>query len=78
MSKENKNISKDWAKAMKIFVTISGWIVGPIILAVLVGNWLDEKNQNEYFFTLTFVGIAFIITCVGIVREAKKAIENSK
>ncbi len=72
MKKEDKEIKKDWANAMKIFATVSSWIVGPIILAVLVGNWLDEKYQTDNFFILTAVAIAFIMTCVGIVREAKR------
>ncbi|MCK5081131.1 MAG: AtpZ/AtpI family protein [Candidatus Moranbacteria bacterium] len=71
MSKEKK-FSKDWANAMKVFATVSSWIVGPIILAVLIGSWLDNKYQTEYFFTLTSVVIAFIMTCIGIVREARK------
>ncbi len=78
LDKDKEQPNQDWAKAMKIFATISSWIIGPIILAVLAGNWLDNKYQTEYFFTLTLVGIAFIMTCVGIVREAQEAIKNLK
>jgi len=74
----NKNSSTDWGNAMKAFSIGMSWIAGPIILALIIGNWLDEKQGKEYFFTLTFVGIAFIITCVGIVREALKATKDLK
>ena len=78
MSKEIKpgQFNKDWAKALKMFYTISAWIVIPIVFSLFLGNWLDEKYQTGDFFTLTSVAIAFIITCVGIVREALKAIKS--
>ncbi len=76
--KNNKELTQDWAKATKMFTIVSGWIVGPIILALLFGSWLDEKFQTGFFFVLTSVGIAFIITCVGIVREALGAIKKLK
>lgn len=63
---------------LQIFGIISSWIIGPIVGALFLGRWLDEKNQTEYFFTLTSVAIAFIITCVGIVREALRSIKNLK
>ena len=75
---DSNQIKKDWGNAMKIFATVSSWIVGPVILAVFIGSWLDNKNQSEYFFTLTLVALAFIITCVGIVREALKIIKDLK
>jgi F0F1-type ATP synthase assembly protein I len=72
--KEQPN--KEWEKSLVIFATISSWIAGPVVLAIFAGSWLDEKYQTEPFFSLTLVGFAFIITCVGIVREAQKAIKN--
>jgi hypothetical protein len=50
--------------------------VAPIVGALLLGSWLDEKYNHENFFTLTFIAVAFIITCVGIVKEALKAIKS--
>lgn len=73
-----KNKSDYSRNNLQIFGIISSWIVAPIVLALLVGSWLDEKYQNDYFFTLTSVGIAFIMTCVGIVREALKAVKELK
>ncbi len=62
----------------QIFGIISSWIVVPIVGALLLGSWLDEKYNHENFFTLTFILIAFIITCIGVVKEALKAVKNLK
>jgi len=73
MKKEDKSKNvQPWAKAMTIFALMSSWIVGPVILALLAGRWLDGRFGEGNFFTLTAVGFAFIITCVGIGREALK------
>lgn len=77
--KDSEKNNSDYNKTnLQIFGIISSWIIGPIIGALFLGRWLDEKNQTEYFFTLTSIAIAFIITCVGIVREALRAIKNLK
>jgi MFS family permease len=76
--KNNKEEISQRKKNLAIFGIISSWIVGPIVGALLLGDWLDEKYQRDYFFTLTLIAIAFIITCVGIGREALKAFKEFK
>lgn len=81
MSSKNKSQEKEpsYNKTNReIFAVVSSWIVGPIIFALFLGSWLDKKYNHEFFFTLTLVGIAFIITCVGIVKEALKAYKSIK
>lgn len=80
MSKDNKDKNdSDYNKTnFQIFGIISSWIVAPIVGALLLGSWLDEKYNHEIFFTLTLISVAFIITCVGIVKEALKAIKSLK
>ena len=67
---------------MLLFGRLSGWIAGPIIAALFIGKWLDKKYDSEPWIFLASVGIAFIISSVGIVREAKivmnKIIEDEK
>jgi F0F1-type ATP synthase assembly protein I len=75
--KDFKKNSVDYNKSnLQIFGIISSWIVAPIVGALLLGSWLDEKYNYENFFTLTFIAVAFIITCVGIAREALRAIKS--
>jgi len=67
---------------MVLFARLSGWIAGPIIAAVFVGKWLDKRYHSAPWLFLAAVGVAFIISSIGIVREAKdmmdKIVEDEK
>jgi len=86
-SKEN---SPFWQPAIEIFAKVTGLIAGPIIIALYVGRWLDERYNSEPWLFLITMGVAFIISSAGIVkitldyikkieREAqeKKEVENN-
>lgn len=64
---------------MQLFLKLSGWIGGPIIIAVFVGKALDKKYQTEPWLFLASVGIAFVVSMIAMIkiglREFKK-IEN--
>lgn len=80
--KKNKQENPWWQPGMLLFGRLSGWIAGPIIAALFIGKWLDKKYDSEPWIFLASVGIAFIISSVGIVREAKvvmnKIVEDEK
>lgn len=71
-----------WQPGMLLFGRLSGWIAGPIILALFVGKWLDSKYKSEPWIFLFSIAVAFIISSVGIARESKivmnKIIEDEK
>lgn len=71
MEKE-KNNSKIpwWQPSLLIFTRLSGWIGGPIIIALFVGKWLDRKYGTEPWGFLFLVGFAFIISTIGITKDA--------
>jgi F0F1-type ATP synthase assembly protein I len=79
-SNEKENQSKEdtswWQPGLVLVSKISSWIVGPIILSLFIGKWLDKKYQTEPWLFLLSVGIAFILSSVGIVKEAKKEIDR--
>lgn len=78
MDKEN-NKSSNWAVAMEIFTKISGWIVGPIIVSLIVGRALDNHFGTKPMILLSLTGLAFIATCVGMIRVVKgykKSLQN--
>lgn len=56
---------------MVMFARLSGWIGGPIIVAVFLGRWLDEKYDSAPWLFLLSTAIAFTISSIGIVKEAK-------
>jgi len=59
-----------WQPGMVLFIKLSGWIAGPIIVALFVGRWLDRKYHTEPWLFLLTVGVAFVVSMFGIVRDA--------
>lgn len=55
-----------WRLGLNAFAQMSGAIAIPVLIALFVGRFLDQKYQTGhlYFFILTLV--AFIISCVSI------------
>jgi hypothetical protein len=68
-----------WQQGMELFLRLSGWIGGPIIVAVFVGKWLDRKYNSEPWLFLLSTAIAFLFSMGALIvigaREFKK-IEN--
>jgi F0F1-type ATP synthase assembly protein I len=80
---ENNKIENPWWQpGMLLFGRLSGWIAGPIIVALFIGKWLDKKYNSEPWLFLASVAVAFVVSSVGIVRESKvvmdKIIEDEK
>lgn len=57
---DNKPYYRD---ALLAFARMSGWIAGPILVALLLSKWLN-------FYVV--ISVAFAVSIFGIVREAKK------
>lgn len=57
---------------LALFFELSGWIAIPVIGAVFLGKWLDEKFNAGPTPTLVCVGVAFIITIAGIIMKGKR------
>ncbi|MFA5022331.1 MAG: AtpZ/AtpI family protein [Patescibacteria group bacterium] len=73
---KNASNSKEWQRGLNLFFQLSGWLVGPLIVALFLGNWLDQKfNTKPWLFLLT-TGFAFIITGFGLVIETLKYIKD--
>jgi F0F1-type ATP synthase assembly protein I len=70
--KKEGNAEKEmwWQPALVLFGKLSGWIAGPIILAIFIGRSLDKKFQTEPWLFLGCVGFAFLISIFGIVHGA--------
>lgn len=61
---------------LKLFFELSGWIAIPVIAAMFFGKWLDEKFATEPALTLVLVGVAFVITVIGIAKRGKKMMKE--
>ena len=77
MGSDPKKIEKAWWEpAMTVFAEVTGWIVVPIVAALFLGRYLDEKYDSAPWYYLTLTGVAFIISCIGIVIVAGKYIRQ--
>jgi F0F1-type ATP synthase assembly protein I len=71
-----------WTIALRVLGNLSGWIIGPIIIGLIVGKWLDRKYGTEPWLFLTTIGVCFLISMYGLVinalKEFKKIERESK
>ena len=71
-----------WQPAIEVFYQVTGLIAGPIIIALFLGRYLDEKYQSGQKFFFGLLALAFIISITGIMtltkRYAKKTAEEVK
>jgi F0F1-type ATP synthase assembly protein I len=58
-----------WRPAFILFARLSVWIVVPVLIAVFIGKWLDQKYESEPWMLLITVGLAFVISMIGIVKN---------
>lgn len=61
-----------WQPSLVLFSKLSGWIAGPVIIAVFLGKWLDKKYGTDPWLFLLTVGVAFFFSTLGIVRDSLK------
>lgn len=59
-----------------MFARLSCWVAFPVLIGTLVGKWLDKKYGTEPWLMIVSVGISFIISMVGLIKEAIKEYEN--
>jgi F0F1-type ATP synthase assembly protein I len=74
-----KSNANPWREPLMVFGKISGWIAGPVILALFAGRYLDERFQSAPWWFLGMTAFAFLISCYGIYRETAaymKSIED--
>jgi len=53
-----------------------GWIIGPIIIALVVGKYLDKKYSTTPWFFLGLTAIAFFISIFSILKILMKYIKD--
>ena len=61
-----------WQPAVIMFARMSAWIAIPVILALFIGRWLDEKYSTDPVLFLAIVGFAFLISIFGLAKIVKE------
>lgn len=64
--------NRDWQPYLGLFVNLTGWLAGPIIIGLLIGRFLDGRYGIKPWGTLSCIGVAFVISNIGIVKEARR------
>ncbi|MFA6048042.1 MAG: AtpZ/AtpI family protein [Parcubacteria group bacterium] len=65
-----------WQSGLVLFTKLSGWIIGPVLLGVILGKWLDRKYGTEPWLFLVTVGVAFFLSMFGIVRDSLREMKR--
>ena len=72
MTIENKSKVAWWQPGMELFLKLSGWIGGPIIIAVFAGKWLDRKYHSEPWLFLLSTATAFLFSMGALIYIGSK------
>lgn len=68
MDEKNKKSIPWWQPGIMLFMKLSGWIGGPIIVAVFVGKFLDRKYGTEPWLFLGTVGVSFVVSMIAMIK----------
>jgi len=66
----------NWQIGLYLFSQLTAWIAVPLIFAVFLGKWLDKKYDTSPWLFLLTVAVAFVISNIGIARQAIKAMKQ--
>ncbi len=58
-----------WFPAVHMFMRISGWIIGPIVAALILGKFLDKIFYSKPWFFITLTAVAFIFSMFKLLME---------
>lgn len=76
MKKDSLNLS------LRIMANISGWIAFPVIIALYLGKWLDQKFGTAPWLFLATIAVFFLISMYGLItstlREFKSIDKDGK
>jgi len=67
-----------WGPGLTVFAEVTGWIALPVVGALYLGRFLDEKYNTDPWFFLGLTAFSFIITSYGIVKLATRFIREAE
>lgn len=65
-----------WKPALELFLDVSFWIAGPLVLALILGKWLDQKFGTKPLLLLASLAVSFIFSNILLLKKGKKAIQE--
>jgi F0F1-type ATP synthase assembly protein I len=67
-----------WGPGLAVFAEVTGWIAVPVVGALYLGRFLDQKYNTDPLFFLGLTALSFIITSFGIVKLATRFIREAE
>lgn len=72
MSAGDPNTNKAWSIAIRTMSIASAWIVGPVLLGLVIGKWLDRKYSSGPWLMIISLSFFFLVSMFGIAKNALK------
>lgn len=72
MAAKDSSDKKYWVFALKIVIDFGATIAVPVVVFVLVGQWLDKKYQTSPLCTILAFALAAVISGKIIYTKAKR------
>ena len=68
---DNKKTKKQiwWQPAVFLFTKVSAWIVGPLLIALFLGKFIDQKFHTEPLFFIILISSAFLLSMIKLFKE---------
>ncbi len=77
----NKNLNTKgpwWKQGVELFSEVSTWIAVPMVVALILGKWLDAHYGTKPLLFLILAGLGFLVTIFGLVRVVTKYMDKIK
>jgi F0F1-type ATP synthase assembly protein I len=76
--KNDKKSTMDtwWQKGLQLFLRLNSWIVFPIIIAIVVGKYLDKIFGTSPWLISISIVIAFVISMIMLTRIGLKEMDK--
>ncbi|HBI50493.1 MAG TPA: hypothetical protein DDY21_01445 [Candidatus Moranbacteria bacterium] len=75
---EEKSKIPWWQPGLVLFTRLSAWIAIPVVIAVIIGKYLDRVFHSQPWLMLASVSISFVVSIVMLVRIGLKEITASE
>jgi len=63
-------------KVIGAVINSTAWIVGPVLVGIFIGKLLDQRFNTEPWLFLASVGICFLLSMFGLIRNALREFKN--
>ncbi len=61
-----------WHDSLMSFFSISAWIVGPIVLGIFLGGYLDSLFSTGSRIRITLTALFFIVSVYHMVKDGQR------